>query len=128
MKVIINDTALRAMFLPGGEIGRAADRAAGRIRDRAKENAPVNTGALRGSIVSTLVEQGKTKIVYRVGSPLSYAMPQETGTGPIFARRAPMLAFRTRTGQWARTYSTRGVPGVHYLESAIDAATEADFL
>jgi hypothetical protein len=116
------------MFLPTGEIGRAAERAAGRIRDRAKENAPVNTGALRGSITATLAVQGKDSIVYKIGSPLAYAIYQESGVGPIFARRAPMLHFKSRSGRWVKVFSTSGVPAVHYLERAIDSVTEADFL
>ena len=128
MRARFNDTQFNLMFLPNGEIGKAVHRAAGRVRDRAKENAPVLTGALRASITSTLVKQGKTSISYTIGSPIKYAIWQEQGTGPIFARRAPMLHFRTRNGQWVRTYSTRGVPAVHYLEKAIDALSPSDFL
>jgi HK97 gp10 family phage protein len=127
MRVRINHAELSAMFLPAGEVGRASARAAGRVRDRAKENAPVLTGALRASIVSTLVKQGRTSITYTIGSPIRYAIWQERGTGPIFAKRAPMLHFKTRNGQWVRTYSTRGVPAVHYLERAIDRLSVADF-
>lgn len=116
------------MFLPAGEVGRATRRAAGRVRDRAKQNAPVLTGALRNSITSKQTKQGATSISWTIGSPIKYALPQERGTGPIFARRAPMLHFKTRNGQWVRTFSTKGVPAVHYLERAIDTLTEADFL
>jgi hypothetical protein len=123
----MNDMQITAMFMPAGEIGRAVERAAGRVRDRAKENAPVLTGALRASIVSTLTKQTRTSISYTIGSPISYAIYQESGVAAIFARRAPMLHFKTRGGQWVNTFQTSGVPAVHYLEDALGAVTEADF-
>jgi HK97 gp10 family phage protein len=127
MRVVINDAEVTALFSPTGDVGRAARRAAGRVRDRAKQNAPVLTGALRNSITSTQVSQTKTTIVYRIGSPIKYAIFQERGTGPIFPRRAPALVFKTRGGKWVRTGKTRGVPAVHYLERALRSLTEADF-
>ena len=58
--------------------------------------------------------------VARISNRTRYAPYQEHGTGPIFARRAPMLHFQIN-GQWISTYSTRGVPAVHYLARAAEA-------
>jgi HK97 gp10 family phage protein len=127
MKVIINQTEIDKMMLPSGQIGMAAARAAGRVRDRAKQNAPVDQGLLRNSIISTLEKQGRSSITWRVGSPVFYALYQELGTGPIFARRAPLLVFQVG-GKWVSTYSTRGVPASRYLTRAVEAVSVQDFL
>ena len=126
MRVVIHRDEIVKMMAPSGEVGRASMRAAGRVRDRAKENAPVDTGLLRNSIIAELEEQGPTSIVWRIGSNVFYAPYQELGTGPIYARRAPYLVFKIGN-RWVRTYSTRGVPAVHYLERAIDDLTVEDF-
>jgi hypothetical protein len=58
---------------------------------------------------------------------VAYARPQEVGTGPIYARRAPLLVFKVGN-QWVSTYSTRGVPAQRYLTRAITETTMEDFL
>jgi HK97 gp10 family phage protein len=126
VRVVVHRDALAAMMGPEGEIGRAARRAAGRIRDRAKENAPVRDGLLRNSIVSELEYQGLYNVVWRIGTDVEYAIYQELGTGPIFARRAPYLVFKVGD-RWVSTYSTRGVPAVRYLTRAIEETSIADF-
>lgn len=50
------------------------------IQSNAKKNAPVNMGTLRNSIILT-EEIGTGKLVYTVGSKLSYAPYIEFGTG-----------------------------------------------
>lgn len=114
------------MLGPTGDVGRAGARAAGRIRDRAKAFAPVDTGLLRNSIVAELKQQTPNSVVWTIGSSAPYAAYQEFGTGPIFARRAPMLVFKVGN-QWVRTYSTRGVPATHFLQKALDLTTARDF-
>ena len=114
------------MMQPTGEIGRAAERGAGKIRDRAKMWATVDTGLMRNSIVAELYQQGATSVSWRIGSDVFYAPYQEHGTGPIFARRAPLLVFKIGN-RWVSTYSTRGVPAVHFLLRAIETVTINDF-
>jgi HK97 gp10 family phage protein len=126
MKVVVHRAAIAAMMSPTGEVGRAAMRAAGRVRDRAKDNAPVDNGLLRNSIVSELAEQGLYNVTWRIGSNIEYAIYQELGTQPIFARRAPLLVFKIGN-QWVSTKSTRGVPAVRYLTRAIEGLTIEDF-
>jgi len=126
MRVVVHRGAIDAMMSPSGEIGRAAARAAGRVRDRAKENATVDTGLMRNSIVSELMPSGPTRIAYRVGTSVEYAIWQELGTPPIHARRAPFLVFKVG-GRWVRTYSTKGVPAAKFLTHAIEAVSMEDF-
>lgn len=128
MRVVIHRSSIYHMMSPGGSIGRAAARAAGKVRDRAKENAPVDNGLLRNSIISEQVPNSPLHITFRIGSNVEYAIYQELGTGPIFARRAPFLVFKIKNGgPWVTTYSTRGVPAVRYLTRAIDSLTVLDF-
>jgi hypothetical protein len=117
------------MMAPEGQIHRASARAAGRVRDRAKKGATVDKGLMRNSVVSEeQTADGPYRLVFRIGSKVFYAIYQELGTGPIYARRAPLLVFRTKGGRWVATYSTRGVPAVHFLGNAIAEVTAADFL
>ena len=128
MEVVFHKTELAAMLAPEGSVHRAAARAAGRVRDRAKKNVTVDTGLLRNSIVSEeMTADGPWKLRFRIGSKVYYAIYQELGTPPIYAKHAPLLVFKVG-GKWVRTYSTKGVPAVHYLGRAIEEVTVADFL
>jgi len=127
LKVVIHQTEIARMMSPAGDVGRGAARAAGRVRDRAKRYAPVNTGLLRNSITSTKKISVPLQAVYTIGTPIPYGLYQEEGTRPIFARRAPYLVFKTKDGRWVRTYSTKGVPAVHYLRRALSELSDADF-
>jgi hypothetical protein len=127
VRVVVDRAGIAALMSPTGQVGRAAARAAGRVRDRAKENAPVDNGLLRNSIVSELAEQRPTSVTWRVGTNVEYGLYQEVGTGPIFARRAPMLVFKVGN-RWVSTYSTRGVPASRYLTRAVEAVSVQDFL
>src|SRR5690349_10588051 len=82
----------RAQFTPRGDLGRfvparitpaveaSVTAACKLIEDAAKGYAPVDTGALRDSITSTVEETDKTVVGYvSVGVP--YAEYQEYGTG-----------------------------------------------
>jgi hypothetical protein len=128
VRVVVHEAKIAEMMSPAGQVGRAAARAAGRVRDRAKENVSVDTGLLRNSIVAEpQPSPGPFSVVWRIGTDLDYGLWQEVGTGPIFARRAPMLVFKVGN-RWVRTYSTRGVPAQRYLTRAIEATTVADFV
>lgn len=127
MRVMINRGGIAHMMSPVGSIGRAGARAAGHIRDRAKENATFDTGLMRNSIISERrPDLGPYSFTFRIGTTVEYAIYQELGTPPIFARRAPMLVFKVGN-QWVSTYSTRGVPASLFLTRAIEATTIADF-
>lgn len=115
------------MMTPQGEIGRKAAKAAGRVRDRAKRKATVQTGLMRNSIVAELSRQGLTSVTWRIGSNVKHTLYQELGTGPIFARRAPLLVFKIGN-RWVSTYSTKGVPAVRMLTRAVEEVSVRDFL
>jgi hypothetical protein len=127
VRVVVHKARIVYMMSPVGEVGRAAMRAAGRVRDRAKEGATVETGLMRNSIVSELAAQGLTSVTWRVGSNVKHTLFQELGTGPIYARRAPLLVFKVN-GRWVSTYSTKGVPAVRMLTKAVEATSVRDFL
>jgi hypothetical protein len=126
MRIIVHRSEIALMMSPVGEIGRGAARAAGKVRDRAKRYATVNTGLMRNSIFATLEEQGLYSITWRIGTPVDYAIYQEEGTGPIFARRAPILTYKIGN-RWISTYSTSGVPAVRFLTRAIELSSIEDF-
>jgi hypothetical protein len=126
IKVVLHPEKITYMMTIGA-IARASERAAGKVRDRGKHYVSVDTGTLRNSITAERVPAGPRHIHWRIGTPVAYARPQEVGTGPIYARRAPLLVFKVGN-QWVSTYSTRGVPAQRYLTRAITETTMEDFL
>lgn len=127
MRVVVHKDKIAFMMSPAGEIGIKAARAAGRVRDRGKANATFDTGLMRNSIISErMPDASPTSITFRIGSDVYYAIYQELGVGPIYAKHAPFLVFKIGN-KWVRTYSTRGVPAVRYLTRAIEGTTAYDF-
>lgn len=106
---------------------------AGRVRDSAKailtQEGRVDTGALRQSIITQLVEKTPSSITYAIGSPLPYAIYQELGVaGPVLPRRAKVLRFKPKgSGQFVYARSTKGFKGAHYLTRALLALGPADW-
>jgi len=125
VKVVVHPEKI-AYLMSIGPIATASARAAGRVRDRAKENAPVDKGLLRNSIIAVRQPATKTRIIWRIGSDVEYAIWQEVGTPPIHARRAPFLVFQVK-GKWVRTFSTSGVPAARYLTRAVESVSMEDF-
>ena len=84
----------------------------------ASKQAPADTGRLRNSITSAVVEEEQA--VY-IGTNVEYAIYHEFGTG-IYAsdgagRQTPW-AFKGENGEW---HYTHGVPARHYLQFGITA-------
>jgi len=128
VRIVVHTATIAQMMSPVGEIGRATRRAAGRVRDRAKDRATVDTGLMRNSIVTEQVAgAGRNQITMRIGSNVKHTLYQELGTGPIHARRAPLLVFKVGN-RWVSTYSTKGVPAVRMLTKAIEETSVRDFL
>jgi hypothetical protein len=127
MRVIVHRTQIALMMSPMGEVGRKTARAAGKVRDRGKRGATKDTGLMANSIVSELAQQGPFSVTWRVGSNVKYTLYQEVGTGPIYARRAPLLVFKVGN-KWVSTYSTKGVPAVRMLTKAVEKVSVQDFL
>lgn len=125
VKVVVNEAEVIALFQPGGQVGRAARRGALVVTRRARRLSPKDTGWLRNSIKPRLKRQRLRGVTWTIGSPLHYAIYQELGTGPIYAKNAPFLVFQVN-GHWVRTRSTRGIPPQLYLTSAIHSITARD--
>ena len=83
----------------------------------AAEQAPADTGRLRNSISSAVVEEEQA--VY-IGTNVEYAIYHEFGTGKYAeegGRQTPW-AFKGEDGEW---HYTHGVPARHYLQFGITA-------
>lgn len=86
----------------------------------AAKQAPADTGRLRNSISSAVVESEQA--VY-IGTNVEYAMYHEFGTG-IYAEeggRQTPWAFKDKDGVW---HYTHGVPARHFLQFGITAHQE----
>ena len=113
-----------ATYQPRGDLGRYIDvhitpgvRASVEasvklIEARAKELCPVDTGALRESITSEVVETSKTVVGF-VGTHTDYAAYVEFGTGVAGASSAG-----AGEGPYAMTWP--GMPAQPYMRPAID--------
>jgi len=91
------------------------------VQGKAKEYAPVDKSTLRKSILREFdSDTGK------VGSNLEYAKYQEFGTGiygpkgtPIVPKRAKMLAWKSKSGQWIFARSVSGVRPKMFLFNSL---------
>ncbi len=92
---------------------------------KAKENSPIDKGMLRGSIQSRVEGEGQ-EMVGIVGTNVEYAKWQEFGTGTyagrgyITPKRARMLAWQDKSGQWIFARAVRGVPAKKYMLSGLE--------
>lgn len=120
-KVRINQTECdRILRAPGGPVHREVSQQTRRVETLAKANAPVETGRGRASIAGNVAVKGKV-IVGNVGSAMPYMRYQETGTGPIFPRRAQALRFKPKGANFfVFAKKTRGVPATHWLSKALE--------
>lgn len=79
--VVFNDRALTKLLAgPGGPVAQAMLDLAHQVEARAKQNAPYRTGALRGSIQSTVDFTAGRRVVAFVGTPIEYGAHVEYGT------------------------------------------------
>jgi len=92
------------------------------LQGKAKELAPVDKSTLRKSILAT-----NDAFQGIVGSNLEYAKYQEFGTGiygpkgsPIVPKRAKMLAWQGKSGQWFRARSVKGSKPVKFLQGGLE--------
>ena len=118
-----------AQFKPRGDLGRyvevhitpavrnAVEKSLKLIEVSAKAKAPVDTGALRDSITSSIDESGKT-IVGQVGPHVHYAAYLEFGTGIAGAASAG-------AGEGPYSSSWPGMPAIPYMRPALDENTAA---
>lgn len=119
----------RAQFTPRGDLGRfvetrvtpavvaSVQAACQLIEDRAKELAPVDTGALRDSITTTIDDSGKT-VVGWVQPNVPYSVFVEYGTGIRGAESAGAGA-----GPYSSTWP--GMVAQPYMRPALDESRGA---
>jgi len=125
--VVLDSSAINKMLYDISEL--SARRAAGRVRDRARTFAPKRSGRLANSINARIVSRTSTVCTYSVGTSMDYAMAQERGTGPIYARQGGVLAFAPK-GSVTVIFRprTRGVPATYFLRRAYSSIGVSDYL
>ncbi len=127
--VIIGSKELKEAFdksreVVNRELGKAVLKAAHQAESKAKEYAPIQYGFLRGSIYSEGPFTSVDNIYAKVGTNIEYAKWQEEGTGVyagrgmITPKRARILAWKDRGGQWHVARAVRGVKGKFFFKRA----------
>ncbi len=121
--------AATAQWKPRGDLGRyieahitpavrnAVTMSLKLIEDSAKQKCPVDTGALRDSITSSIDDSGKT-VVGQVGPNVFYAPYIEFGTG-IAGAGSPGAGPGPYSSSWP------GQPAQPYMRPALDENKEA---
>lgn len=126
----INQGAVRALLVdPDGPVAQDLLRRGRNVAYYARRFCPVNTGRLRSSITTELV-QYSGNIAVLVGTKVNYAMYQHEGTGiygphgtPIVPVRARALRFRPKgSTQFVYARMVRGTPPTFFLRRALVAA------
>ncbi len=126
----INQRAVRALLVdPDGPVAEELMRRGRNVAFYARKYAPVDTGRLRASITTELVQYAGS-IAVIVGTNVNYAMYQHEGTGiygphgtPIVPVRARALRFRPRgSTDFVFAKSVRGTPPTFFLRRALVAA------
>jgi phage gpG-like protein len=126
----IRQAAVRALFVnPQGGVANDLLRRGRNVAYYARRYAPVDTGRLRASINTRLV-QYNGEVAVLVGTNVNYAMFQHEGTGiygphgtPIVPRTARFLKFRPKgSSVFVYARSVRGNPPTFFLRRALAAA------
>lgn len=126
----IRQAAVRALLIdPDGPVADDLMRRGRNVAYYARRYAPVDTGRLRASIESRLV-QYNGNIAVLVGTNVNYAMYQHEGTGiygprarPIVPKNARALRFIPKgSSTYVFAKSVRGTPPTFFLRRALVAA------
>lgn len=106
-------------------VEKAADRTADRAKLVLRGAGRIDTGALVQSIRAERVRLG----LWRVGSPLPYAIYQHEGVrGPVYPRRAKVLRFKPKgSNSFVFARHTSGFKGVPFLTDALKQLTPDDY-
>lgn len=107
---------------PGGAVYAEIDRITTVVMALAKGFAPKETGKGAASI-TTDVHRSGLWVVGRVLTDVPYMRYQETGTGPIYPKKAKMLRFVPKGGNhFVFAKKTKGVPETKYMRTALKMA------
>lgn len=82
VRVVIFDSQLTAMNMPGGEVWRWNRQRSVRIGNLARRKAPRRTGALAASVESSWEGSTPTEVVHQVSADAGYAAAVHEGTFP----------------------------------------------
>lgn len=126
------DTRALAELLrsPSGGVARELLRRGKRVETAAKKLVGVDSGRLRASITTELVDDASGGLRARTGTNVSYARYHHDGTGiygprgrPIVPVNSRFLRFTVRgVPDYVYARSVRGSRGTQYLKRALDAA------
>lgn len=130
VRVTINQAEYRRLTQArSGPVVRHADRISRRVVNQAKRNARVDEGQGRASIHHTIDVQA-TRVISRIGSPLTYMYWQHEGTGlfgpkrrRITPVRAKVLRFEVKSRPVVFAKSVAGVKGDKWLVRAFKAVS-----
>jgi len=99
VRVVVYDSRINAMSMPGGDIYRYTERKVRQTTIRAKGNVKSRTGRLAGSIRGDVRPLARGMIVGRVRAGMYYAAWVHEGTtGPIYPESASYLLVPARKG------------------------------
>lgn len=125
----INQAAMnQLLYRAGGPVHRKITSDTRRLQAYAREYAPVDKGPLRSSITADVASfPAGNRVTGTVGSPLPYAIWQESGTG-IYGPRGGMI--KSPTGRLLKfkpkgsphvisKYEVRGVRPTRFLTRAL---------
>jgi putative component of toxin-antitoxin plasmid stabilization module len=99
VRVVVYDSRIDAMSLPGGDIFRYTERKVRQTAIRAKGNVRSRTGRLAGSIRGDVRPLAKGMVVGRVRAGMYYAAWVHEGTtGPIYPESSSYLLVPIRKG------------------------------
>lgn len=128
-QVRLDDAALRELLGgPNGAVAKAVGRVAVAVQSEAKRLCPVDTGRLRSSITSKVVQEGGGPVGI-VGTNVKYALWVHNGTGLYGPHHHPIVPVHARVLRWpvrggsrggfAYARSVRGTRGRPFLRDAL---------
>ena len=120
VRLVIYDSGIAAMSLPGGAIWRWARQRSVRVERTAKAFAPIRTGELRRSIYATYEPSPPKEVIMEVHATAYYAQYVHEGTfGPILPRSGKFLKFKGRDGHNVYARSVSGQRPQPFLTDAL---------
>lgn len=123
-RIVIYDSAIAAMSLPGGSTWRWAFQRRRRVERLAKEFAPSRTGEMKRSIFGYYEPARPNQIVMEVWCQNDHAIYVHEGTtGPILPRDHKYMVLKPAYGPYPISLqrSVRGQNAQPFLDNALQA-------
>ena len=134
VSIVIYDSAITAMNMPGGMVNDYFKDKGGKAAAFAKEMAPVRSGELRRSIRRERVQWSRNRVHVRVSARAKHAIFVIEGTGPIIDVDSTAEGFfwmprRPHSPQRRRFYyDIRGQKANNFLARAAEMSARAPYL